>query len=416
MVGFLDQSDFPKITKGNCSATFMRLNGEFKMVLDENERYVNELKDDMDSTQGEIEQLQGDIDDLKTIIDENMQKNKRDETMEIDQDQTQPQDQLNFAAGDIDDLVQRQEQKKSAMEELTQSLSKISKEYEDARDFYYNVNGKLHVFMSKLSNFVGEDPAKFFSNEVYTLSYDLSRIINLQQQQTDQNRFGLYFHVRLIDAFCSAFFGKRRFSQIEVSQIETGKRIRKKTTRGGASKMLDSHNLNELRQITPSVKNDIALTSMTPSVKNKFESSLSVQQDQGLNKMNNDLSFDEIIDENGDAFFVAEYGFYMDYGKIDPIDEDSEMQLMIFPIKTEEQLKEVKERFKPLQPSTHIGGKGRRANRDAIKRKKTKKRVSNKNPELKRVTKNKGKNKNGNKSKNNKSENKKNINRKKTRR
>jgi hypothetical protein len=116
--------------------------------------------------------------------------------------------------------------------------------------------------------------------------------------------------------------------------------------------------------------------------------------------------FDEYTLENGDKLYIAQYGVYTLI--------DDEGHRVMFPIKTEEQLAEVQERFKPLRPNTYIGGKGRRANRGAIKPKKTKKRVSN--APLKRITKNKNKNK----KKNNKSEkkNKKNHynNRKKTRR
>jgi len=117
--------------------------------------------------------------------------------------------------------------------------------------------------------------------------------------------------------------------------------------------------------------------------------------------------------ENGDDLYVAKYGFFT------VIDENG--RFMMIPIKTEEQLidmQEVEEYFKPLHPDTHIGGKGRRANRDAIKPKKTKKRAST--TPLKRVTKNKNKNNNGNNNKKSekKKKNKKNHHndRKKTRR
>jgi hypothetical protein len=119
------------------------------------------------------------------------------------------------------------------------------------------------------------------------------------------------------------------------------------------------------------------------------------------------LLFDEATDKEGNIYFVSEYGFYLD------INEDG--KLVAVPIKTEEQLAEVQERFKALRPDTHIGGKGRRANRDAIKPKKTKKRAPS--TPLKRVTKNKNKNKknknNNNKSVNNKSGNKNNKSKKK---
>ena len=382
MVGFLDQSDFPKITLANHSDKFISLRNAFVEVLKENARDVDELKDEMDSTELKLNELKTEL----------MQQNQTSDSMIIDQDQ-----------------------KQSVMGELTKSLSTISKEYEDARDFYDPVNEKLEVFITTLLGFKGNDPAKFFSDEIYTLSYEISRIINLQQQQPDQKRFGLYFHTRLINAFCLVFFEKQRFSQIKVDEIDASKRSRKKTVKGGAYNILDSPNLNAFYQITPSDKNEFALTTAQPSDKNKFESIAPVQIEQYSNKMNENVSFDKITDENGDVLFVAEYGFYMDYGKIDPSDEDSEMQLMMFPIKTEEQLAEVQERFKPLQP-THIGGKGRRANRGAIKHKKTKKRASN--APLRRVTKNKNKNKNKHKTNKSEKKNKKNHynNRKKTRR
>lgn len=373
MVGFLDQSDFPKITSANYSKKFEDLCNAFLEVLNENYRVVDELKDEVDSSELKLNELKN---ELKNEL---MQQTNTGDSMTIDQDQ-----------------------KQSTMEELTQSLSKISKEYGVAREFYDKVNNKLNDFIPLLRSFTGGAPDKFFSNEIYTLSYEMSRIISLQQQQQDQKRFGLYFHAQLINAFCSVFFDKHRFSQIEVGEIDTGKRARKKTVKGGASTMLDRLNLNELQRITPSDKNEIALTTTPSSEKIKMVSiTPSVQSDLDLTKVNDDLSFDEIIDENGDVFFVAEHGFYMDYGKIDPDDEDSEMQLMMFPIKTEEQRKEVEERFKSLK-STHIGGKGRRTNRGAIKNKKTKKRASS--IILRRVTKNKNKNKNN---KNRKSKNKK---------
>jgi len=112
--------------------------------------------------------------------------------------------------------------------------------------------------------------------------------------------------------------------------------------------------------------------------------------------------FDELTLENGDKIYFAQYGVYTLI--------DDEGQRVMFPIKTEEQLAEVQERFKSLHPDTHIGGKGRRANRDAIKPKKTKKRAST--TPLKRVTKNKNK-KNKDKNKNNNGNNKKSEKKKK---
>ena len=397
MVGFLDEPNFPTIKSSNYSNTFSRLNDEFIRVLETHRAYLTELEDE--------------ITDLETMINEKLAQQKQTEFLikeysnEMSVEEDQPKNQL---VG-IDELNQLQETNKSEIKKLRLEHSKCSEDYEDTRKFYNDVDSKLHDFIKHLKEYVDDGhPDKFFSDEIYTLSYEVSRIVNLQKQQQNQMPLGIIFHAKLVNAFCRSFFEKSRFSQIEVNAIDTTKRSRIK--KGGAPKFLDSYNkLPELGSTTysDSEKSDISLTPINHSEKFKLESSPAVQRDQVPTQTNNDLSFDEITDENGDVFFVAEYGFYMDYAKIDPDDENSEMQLMMFPIKTEEQLAEVRERFKALHPDTHIGGKGRRANRDAIKLKKTKKRAPS--TPLKRVTKNKNKNKknknNNNKSGNNKSGN-----------
>ena len=173
-----------------------------------------------------------------------------------------------------------------------------------------------------------------------------------------------------------------------------------------SKKMERSDNFEETVEIETSPKIELGdeIKKIIESINAKTRSEIEMYAKMEKYKT---LPFDKIKLKDGSELSVAKYGVY------EMIDENGTS--MIVPIKTEEQLAEVEERFKPLQSDTYIGGKGRRANRDAIKPKKTKKRAS-KTP-LKRVTKNK---KNKNKNKNNKSnkKNKKNHynNRKKTRR
>jgi uncharacterized protein (UPF0262 family) len=156
---------------------------------------------------------------------------------------------------------------------------------------------------------------------------------------------------------------------------------------------------DSLKEFTTTDKLNKPLINPNPSTDFiNSEPKLSSDEKKHEAEIENDLSFGEMIIVNGVKCVSSEYGFYID------INEDG--KLVAVPIKTEEQLAEVQERFKPLHPDTHIGGKGRRANRDATKPKKTKKRAST--TPLKRVTKNKNKNKNknnNNKSGNNKSGN-----------
>jgi hypothetical protein len=181
-----------------------------------------------------------------------------------------------------------------------------------------------------------------------------------------------------------------------------------------SKKMERSDNFEESSEIEsqPKIELDDKIKKIIESINSKIRSEIEMYAKMEKYKT---LSFDKIKLRGERELSVAKYGCY------EMIDENGIS--LIIPIKTEEQLteiQEVEEYFKPLQSDTHIGGKGRRANRDAIKPKKTKKRASKAHTALKRVTKNKNKNKN-NKSNKTKSKNKKNKknhhnNRKKTRR